>query len=241
MKLVEKIWLLPFTLLVFAFTLPMSYCQSGVVLYPSKGTVFTDIVMEAYVPINSRNNIFWDDKVIALDVRRGQENYPLIMNITCPNEHPYSDLGNHTITVESFYWDGVDKVAYFNTTFEIVECFPCSEYLALNVTYHKLLSNYTELSENYGSLLSNYSDLLNDYNEARALYDSLSSSYNNLEGNYSAINHSYNNLTKSYNALVGELTATRNLSYIFIITTIIFTATTVYFAVRKPKQILGTK
>jgi hypothetical protein len=271
MKLMWKIWLIPLVVLLsFALLPSKSFCQSGVVLYPSKGSGFTEIVMEAYVPINSRNNIFWDDKVLALDVSKGQENYPLIMNISCPNEPPYSDLGNHTVAVESFYWDGSDKVTYMNATFEIIEYVPCDEYLALNATYYQLLADYYALnasyqnliaqynilSSSYNSLLDQYSSLLENYNSLLGTYDFLSSDYNGLaesynslqlihniltsnyaqlQGNYTLLVSSFNGLQTEYNNSSIDLTKYRDLTYVFIITSVVFLATTVYFAIRKTK------
>jgi len=326
MKLLRRLWLIPLISFLLTLSIPKGYCEFGVDLYPSKGTAFTDILLEAYVPINSRNNIFWDDVVIALDVRRGQENFPLTLNIKCPNQHPYSDLGNHTITVESFYWDGSDKVAYGYATFEIVEYFPCDEWLALNATYNYLLANYSDLSNDYdslladynalqvdcntlqndyNSLLANYNNLLDSYNTLASNYDSMNSSYyelknnfdslnstyhdlselfsqlqsdytglqgnydslstnlnnlqalhsfllanytnlqanydsvcsnyNTLEVNYTSLNSEYSDLKLKHDTLTSDLGFTRNLSYVFIVTTIIFIGIAVYLAIRKPK------
>jgi hypothetical protein len=208
MKLLRKPWLIPLVSLLLTLGIPKGYCEIGVNLYPSKGTIFTDILLEAYVPINSRNNIFWDDVVIALDVPRGQENFPLTLNIKCPNQHPYSDLGNHTITVESFYWDGSDKVAYGYATFEIVEYFPCDEWLVLNATYHDLLANYSDLTDDYNSLLADYNalqadynTLQNDYNSLLANYNNLLNSYNSLASNYDSLNSNYYELKSNFDSL----------------------------------------
>jgi hypothetical protein len=162
MKLGHKIWLTYFALLLFTLNISESYCQSGMTLYPSEGTVFTDITLKAFVPINSKNNIYWDDSVIALYVPVGQEHLPLTMQINCPNQHPYSDLGNHTITVESFYWDGEYKVMYLNTTFEIVEYYPCDEYLTLNATYYVLLADYDALNASYNAHLRQQEALIGE-------------------------------------------------------------------------------
>ena len=59
--------------------------------------------------------------------------------------------------------------------------------------------------------------------------------YYDLLDMYSQLQSNYDNLKSKYDTLKGDLGTTRNLSYIFIITTIIFIATTVYLAIRKPK------
>jgi len=262
-KSIGRILFIFLVLIVLILNVSESHSQTGVMLYPSEGSVSTDIVLEAYVPINSRNNIFWDTIAIALDVNRGQENYPLILHIQAPNLHPYSDLGNHTVTVESFYWSGSDKVAYMNATFEITEYSPCDEWLALNVTYHTLLGNFNALNASYYALQAQhddlndaYQELLGDYNTKLANYSSLSTSYDSLCDSYDALGTNYDSLrnnydtlgtnydslrsnndqlTTSYNALTGELANARNLGYILLATTMILMATTVYFAVRKPR------
>jgi len=253
MKPVGKIPFMFLALMLLVLNVSESSGQTGVILYPSNGSVSTDILLEAYVPINSRNNIFWDDTTIVLDARRGQENYPLILHIQAPNQHPYSDLGNHTVTVESFYWDGSDKVMYINATFEITEYSPCDEWLALNATYHALLSDYNALNASYyalqaqhNNLNDTYQELLGDYNIKLTNYSSLSTSYKSLcdnydilETNYDSLRSNNDQLTTSYNALISELADARNLSYVLLATTMILIAVTVYFAVRKPKTKTG--
>jgi hypothetical protein len=66
--------------------------------------------------------------------------------------------------------------------------------------------------------------------------------YHNLLADFDALNMSYTVLQDSYNelqsdreAITNELSTIRNLMYIFITTTILLIATTVYFATRKPK------
>lgn len=59
--------------------------------------------------------------------------------------------------------------------------------------------------------------------------------YHVLLDRYSQLQSDYNDLKSEYDTLTVNLGATRNLSYAFIMTTIIFIATTVYLATRKPK------
>lgn len=256
MKLGRKIWLAYFVLLIFALNISESHSQSGVTLYPSQGTVFSDITLKAFVPINSQNNVYWDDSVIAVYVPVGQEHLPLTMQIKPPNQHPYSDLGNHTITVESFYWSGDYYVMYMNATFEITEYSPCDEWLALNITYHELLTNYTKLLNNHNSLVANYSNLNDDFVSLSTNYNSLFGNYDNLEGlynsflaNYTMLRSDYDSLSANYDSLksnsgklatsyvtlADELGSVRNLNYIFIATTMIFIATSVYLVARRQK------
>ena len=66
-------------------------------------------------------------------------------------------------------------------------------------------------------------------------YNSLESSYSNLETNYNSLNSDYNDLNSKHDTLMSDLGFTKNLSYVFIITTLIFIASTVYLAMRRPK------
>ena len=59
--------------------------------------------------------------------------------------------------------------------------------------------------------------------------------YEELFSDYQSLNSTYNDLKSKPEATVSELNYIRNLTYIFAATTIIFIATTVYPALRKPK------
>ncbi len=74
-----------------------------------------------------------------------------------------------------------------------------------------------------------------DPNSLSADHNSSRSNYSTLEGNSNSPNPTYNNLESKLDTLTSDLITTRNLSYIFIITTVIFAATTVCLSIRKPK------
>ncbi len=92
------------------------------------------------------------------------------------------------------------------------------------------LSNFA-----YYDLSDMYSQLQSDYDGLQEAYDSLSTDLNNLQGLYNSLLANYTNLQGDHNTLTDDLGTTRSLSYIFIVTTIIFMATTVYFAFRRSK------
>ncbi|MGA2309782.1 MAG: hypothetical protein ABSG57_09590 [Candidatus Bathyarchaeia archaeon] len=55
-------------------------------------------------------------------------------------------------------------------------------------------------------------------------------------------NSSYSGLESNYKAVVGQLDFTRNLSYVFITSTIVLAVSTVYFAIyREPKPASKTR
>lgn len=103
-----------------------------------------------------------------------------------------------------------------------------SSYTTLQGDYKSLNSSYTSLQRDYKSLNSSYTSLQADYNSLKASRDSLQASYNSLQAKY-------NDLESKYKASMDELSTTRNLMYVFIITTIVFIGTTVYIAAKKPK------
>jgi len=87
----------------------------------------------------------------------------------------------------------------------------------------------------YDELLANYNSLKDDYDSLNNKYETLQATYNSLSTNHSSLQTDYDELESKYNALTSELETFRNLNYLLIATAIIFIATTVLFAVRKPK------
>ncbi len=250
-------------------------------LYPSEGSASTDVYLqvrnlEVYCPYPNWYDyggailyLFWDDICLMQNV---PNNYPWArgvgydLSLSSPQVHPYSDLGNHNVTMQIQYWG--DHI--FNLTFTIIEYAPSPEYVALNATYYELLGNYTTLLSNYDLLLGSYTALIADHNEVltnynnlftsydslakhygslNSSYDGLTDDYDSLKANYNSLQTNYNslkadldslessnsNLATSYDTLIGELSYTRNLSYLFAATTMVLIATTVYFAFRKTK------
>jgi hypothetical protein len=192
-------------------------------LYPAEGTVRTNIVLRAFVPPGSNNWVYWDDMVIARNIPYDDQIIGFTLNISCPNESPYSDLGNHTVTVESFYMENGSRVAYFNATFEIIEYLPTSEYLSLNATYYSLLANYSELLDNYNSLLINYTaltdsnnDLFSNYTILLSNYNSIAANYNSLLADYNALTSNFNLLFTKYDSLSGNYEGLRSLYSLFL-------------------------
>jgi ABC-type transporter Mla subunit MlaD len=168
-------------------------------------------------------DIFWDDTTVALNQQGvlgadGSYNY----NLTAPTEPPLSNVGNHTIRVDSsvFNYGPVS----FNFTFTITEFVPSPEYTALNATYNSLLTNYTNLLANYTQLIVNfnetstaYANLLSQanqlnlsYNTLLANYNSLIANYNSLVANYNSQETNYNSLQATFNALLTNYTSLQN-------------------------------
>ncbi len=91
----------------------------------------------------------------------------------------------------------------------------------ITLLYYELLEKYNRLLANYTYLQSNYDDLLAEFGS--------------LNSSYTALQNSYGELQSEQEAITNELGTIRNLVYVFVATTIVLMATTVYFAVIKPK------
>ena len=273
MSLESKLWVLPLALLMMTLIIPKGTAQPWATLYPSQGSVFTDIYLQVR-GIGGELYLFWDDILVGTYHENFYEDFHgFDIYFNPPNQLPYSNLGNHTVSLQIWwrYWDGEYYYVQenFTLTFEIIES---CEYITLNATYllnnfnalladyntlsadyNNLLGNYSalatnfdslnssyyELEETYESLDSTYSELLNTYNQLQSDYANLQEDYDLLTvyyNNFNLLTAYYDSLQENYDALIGDLNMTRNFNYILIAATMILIATTVYFAVRKPKS-----
>jgi hypothetical protein len=179
---------------------------------PSEGGANTTIILRFLTTNSSVGNvqpadIFWDNNTIALNQAGtvGADD-SINYNITVPNESPLSDVGNHTIRVDSTVAP-YGAISFF-FTFNVTEFIPSPEFLALNDTYYSLLTNYTNILGNYTQLQTNFSDLETNYQTLGDNYTILLDDYNalvsdetTLTANYNYVLNTYGNLTNSYNSL----------------------------------------
>jgi hypothetical protein len=216
---------------LIGFTALQASAQGGPIeaeILPSQGTGTTIIIVRFTTTNASVGNvqtadIFWDGTTIALNQQGmlgadGSYNY----NLTAPTEPPLSNVGNHTIRVDSSVFNYGPVT--FNFTFTITEFVPSPEYMALNATYNSLLTNYTNFLANYTQLLVNfnetstaYANLLSQasqlnlsYNTLLANYNSLIANYNSLAANYNSQEINYNSLHATFNALQTNYTSLRS-------------------------------
>jgi len=87
----------------------------------------------------------------------------------------------------------------------------------------------------HGELRLLYCELLEKYNKLLASYDALGIEYDTLNTSYNDLNLTYNELRSRQEATTNELNNVRNLTYVFVATTIILIALSVYFIKRKPR------
>jgi len=120
--------------------------------------------------------------------------------------------------------DGVFRVTYLRNR----------PYEDLQVAYNQLLADYNSLVSSYNTLQTDYNSLQTSYNNLQTNYDSLNSTYTSLLADHSPLQASFNELKSKYE-FGGEMANALNLMYVFIETTVIFGATTIYFVLRKQK------
>jgi hypothetical protein len=114
-------------------------------------------------------------------------------------------------------------------------------YNELTATYGTLNSTYNSLLNEYNALQSNYNSLNSTYHSLQATYNSLLSSYYSLEANFNSLNQTcttleneINNLRQKTDASKIEIINTRNLTYLFIGTTIALIILIIYIK-KKPE------
>lgn len=118
-----------------------------------------------------------------------------------------------------------------------------ANYSALQSKYNQLLADYDSLQTSYDDLENSHSDLQANYTSLQSHFNSLQEDYDNLQTNYCHLNSTYHQLLSNYSSLQadlnelksryefgGEIANTLNLTYVFIETTVIFIATTMYYA-----------
>jgi len=115
-------------------------------------------------------------------------------------------------------------------------------YNELTVTYDTLNSTYNSLLNEYNALQSNYNSLNSTYHSLQATYNSLLSSYYSLEANFNSLNQTcttleneINNLRQKTDASKIEIINTRNLTYLFVGTTIALILLIIYLKKKKPE------
>jgi hypothetical protein len=204
-----KVMLASLVLLSLVFTITAQVrAQGGPIeaeILPSQGSANT-VILIRFNTINAsvggvqKADIFWDNYSIALNEdgllgADGSYNY----NLTVPSQPPLSNIGNHTIRVDSSVFNYGQVSFSFN--FTITEFIPSPEYLTLNATYYSLLLNFTNLLNSYDALLVNYTTLANNNNDLLNNHTILLSNYNSLAANYNSLLADYNALTSNYNNL----------------------------------------
>jgi parallel beta-helix repeat protein len=120
---------------------------------------------------------------------------------------------------------------------------------SITIISSKLLHLYNQLLEEYSRLQSDYSSLNSTYQDLLTSYGPLLSNYSRLLERYSTLNASLQSLLQNYSGIEAEYASTllehsqniQNLVYIFVATTIVFIATTVYLSTHAHKKAAKTE
>jgi len=190
------------------------------------------------------------------------EKLPITLKFTLPqNAHGKLYCFMYVLTSKTsdplsytFYTTHVRTYTYSELLSEYNESL--TNYSDLLSDYETLLESYNTLSAEHGTLNSTYNSLLNEYNalqssynslnstyySLQASYDSLLSSYYSLEANFNSLNETYttleneiNNLRQKTEASKIDIINTRNLTYLFVGTTIALIVLIIYIKKKKPE------
>jgi len=174
-----------------------------------------------------------------------------------PHFPTFQRIGTETVSSLSagatrsltFTWNTMDVMPGNHTITAVTNELPGETDTDDNTLHSDEIVNVRTLLDLFDSLLADYDDLLDSYDTLVTYFDSLNSSYYGLKSSFESLNSTYYDLLDMYNqlqfdyddlkskhdALTGDLGTAWNLSYLLVITTIVFIATTVYLTIRKPK------
>ena len=143
----------------------------------------------------------------------------------------YDALLNQYSNLLGSYDSLVSDYDEMNTTYQELN----TNYQSLHSTYSSLNTKYQNLSSIFNQLQNSYNGLTESYTALQSIHNTLTLNYAQLQGNYTQLVSSYSDLQTDHRNLSTDLTNYRNLTYAFIITTVVFLAITVYFARGKSK------
>lgn len=155
----------------------------------------------------------------------------------------YSETSCSWMVQRELSWQDQSREGAFRVTY-----LRNKPYEDLQVAYNQLLADYNSLLNSYNTLQTNYNQLLADYDSLQTSHNNLQANYTTLQTDYNSLNSTYHNLLSGYSSLqtsynglkskyefAGETANAIDLMYVFIETTVIFIATTIYFVLRKRK------
>jgi len=155
----------------------------------------------------------------------------------------YSETSCSWMVQRELSWQDQSREGAFRVTY-----LRNKPYEDLQVAYNQLLADYNSLLNSYNTLQANYNQLLADYDSLQTSHNNLQANYTTLQTDYNSLNSTYHNLLSGYSSLqtsynglkskyefAGETANALDLMYVFIETTVIFIATTIYFVSRKRK------
>ena len=127
-----------------------------------------------------------------------------------------------------------DLLSDYETLLESYNTF-LVEHGTLNSTYNSLLNEYNALQSSYNSLNSTYYSLQASYDSLLFSYYSLEANFNSLNETYTTLENEINNLRQKTEASKIDIINTRNLTYLFVGTTIALIVLIIYIKKKKPE------
>jgi archaellum component FlaC len=157
-------------------------------------------------------DVFWDNYTIGLNQQfvPGANGISQNYNVTPPAFPPFSDLGNHTIRVDTSIVPFGPQTFLF--TFNITTPVPSQDFLILNSTYYQLLANFADISGNFTQLQTSFDELSANYTELQQEHNNDTLNYNTLLAQYNVLYSDFNSLTANFN-LISNNYANLNSTY----------------------------
>lgn len=185
-----------------------------------------------------------DDKEREYDVKIPEDSDPGLVygHITAEwiadgEDHTYAESFPITYVMNKDYEDLQEDFEDLSSEYDELK----TNYEDLSSTYSDLLVTYNSLKSGYDSLKATYDSLKSSFDSLKSEQDTLASDYSTLQKTYASLDSDYDSLLADYDALesksVSELGTSRNLMYVFVVTTIVFVATSVILLARKPKTV----
>jgi len=185
------------------------------------------------VPIDSDPGLIYGHIYCEWTRAAGAESHDDSFIMTYLKNRAYEDLQVKYNDLLAKYNDLLNKYNRLLADYNALK----ADYSTLKTSYDKAKSDYNSLKASYDSLKSSNEKLQADYKTLRSDYDTLQGKFKALDSDYNSLKAEFTDLKSKYEAGVGELGSTRNLMYVFVVTTVVFIATTIIFVVRRPKAI----
>jgi prefoldin subunit 5 len=228
-------------------------------------TAETSLTLENFITIKVLVNSSWvqvyalargPEEMLQNQNLTSQPRFPLPPNATGKLHcfmHVHTDKISDPLSY-TFYTTNVRTLTYNELLTQYNELL--TNYSNLLTDYETLLESYNELTTTYGTLNSTYNSLLNEYNALQSDYNQLNSTYHTLQSTYDSLHISYISLEASFNSLNQTCTSleneinnlrqktesskieiinTRNLTYLFVGTTIALILLIIYLKKKKPE------
>lgn len=182
--------------------------DNGITLYPQ---ALSNVLYKNYIVNNHRGIVLWEASYNSIYNNNFVNNTQQVYIITSG----YNNLWDNGYPSGGNYWSDYNGTDFYSGPYQNV-----SGSDGIGDTPYVINS---ENRDNYPLF------------PPEKMRDLMIEKYKELLSDYQSLNSTCNSLQSKQEATISELNYVRNLTYIFITTTIIFVAATVYLTIRKPK------